>query len=319
MKNSILLSLGLVCMMGFTAQAQVSVVTVEPAPSSNSYDPVTNYEIMVYANQGITTFGEATISYNDTELTLEKGLYAGTNGAPGAEGLQLKISYPGLPVNYVKQAMEAGANSFTVKITDVMCGDEPVAESSLDNPYIEVNNGTITLEYGLSAPAVYLADDSVWPATFYKYWAPGEMGSVAIMVFDQPVKEVYEANVIMAHAEPSSPLPDGVEVYPLTPIIDGDTISFDLAGVERDSSRSEVTIQVTTVTGENGLPADMGGGSPVFTLYLPYSAQEVGGVAGIATDANQANTIYNLNGVKVNSEKPQPGIYIINGKKVVVK
>lgn len=62
--------------------------------------------------------------------------------------------------------------------------------------------------------------------------------------------------------------------------------------------------------------------NPVEMVYIVDSTS---GVTAIGTDANGLFNIYNVNGVKVASGKAdvintlQPGLYIINGKKVVVK
>lgn len=46
---------------------------------------------------------------------------------------------------------------------------------------------------------------------------------------------------------------------------------------------------------------------------------DVAAVHSISTDISKAEVIYNLQGVRVNRESMTPGIYIVNGKKVVLK
>lgn len=43
------------------------------------------------------------------------------------------------------------------------------------------------------------------------------------------------------------------------------------------------------------------------------------GLAGVKTIQSENNDIYSLSGIKVNGEKLPKGVYITNGKKVVIK
>lgn len=53
-------------------------------------------------------------------------------------------------------------------------------------------------------------------------------------------------------------------------------------------------------------------------MQIVYSVTATSGIESIGVDAESAD-IYNLNGVKVNKNNLRPGIYVIGGKKVVVK
>lgn len=338
------------------SQAQVNITNVEPAPSTNPYDVATYKEIIIVANQGLTDFTAATFSYNDQNITLEKGIYALLNGAPDNFFLQIKVSYPGM-TNYVQDALDAGADSFTVTITGVESNGTMVTGNSTNNDLIEVNNGTISLTYTLGEAPKYLPDDSSWPSIFYNYWEADDPQGVAVLVFDQEVKSVYEASVVMAKVvEGGQAGGDNLDSYMLTPKVDGNTVILDFTGVKRVSDTSTVTVKVTTVTGENGLPANMGEGSVSLFKYLTFenspapsngdpndpgngdgdnndpgngdpnnpgngdgdNNDPMDGISTITVDKASVKNIYNLKGEKVNPNNLTPGIYIIDGKKVML-
>lgn len=69
---------------------------------------------------------------------------------------------------------------------------------------------------------------------------------------------------------------------------------------------------LTLTSGAN----DYGNQTAVYTFEF-VNGNETGGIQQIGTEAGQATTVYNLNGQKV--ANPTKGIFIINGKKVLVK
>lgn len=59
----------------------------------------------------------------------------------------------------------------------------------------------------------------------------------------------------------------------------------------------------------------LGSGAADVTLSL----QPAGAVEGVADDANDSHTVYNLNGTPATGRPLKPGIYIIDGRKTVIK
>lgn len=59
----------------------------------------------------------------------------------------------------------------------------------------------------------------------------------------------------------------------------------------------------------------LGNGDILLTLSLAPAS----GVEGISTDRNNEETIYDLNGNRITKKPLSPGIYIINGKKTLIK
>ena len=323
-----LLSIGLgviMCMGMQSAMAQVNVNSVYPEPTDQSYDYNTYYEVTVSATAGITSFEEATFSYNDKSIELEKNTYAGLNGAPDSQIIQLKISYPGM-TNYVKQAVDAGADSFTLTIKGVMCGDTPVTGSTLNNDRVKVSDGTISLTYPLETAAAYLPDESVWPEKIYSYWAPGAEGSTATLVFSQDVVKVYEATLTMAQVQDGGGAgANDLKSYTLPTKFDGNKMIIDFSGQHFEGRSNTVTVILRGIDGANGLPADLGNGSVSLFQYLTFVNEPApnnggsDGVESILQDNIKSQNVYNLKGEKVNSENLDKGVYIINGKKVMVK
>ena len=321
-----LIGMGAMLLLGIHgANAQVSIKEVYPEPSDKSYDYNTYMEITVTASEGITTFDEATFNYNDKSIILEKNTYAGLNGAPDSQFLQLKVSYPGL-TNYVKQAVGANADSFTIKITGVMCGDTPVTASSLDNPRVTVDNGTVSLTYPLQAAPTYLPEESVWPDPLYSYYAPGAPGSTATLVFSQPVVSAYESTLVMMEAIDGGSAPgEDVESYTIPYSFDGNRMILDFSDKHFEGTKKTVTVIIRSVDGDNGLPADFGGGSVTIFQHLSYvnetapGSSESDGVETILQEDLKGKSVYNLKGEKVDSRNLEKGIYVINGKKVMVK
>lgn len=324
MKKTLIAAMGLLAFAA-TANAQVGVTMVEPAPSAQSFDYTSYKDVQVFFNTQIQ-YDEATISYGDVTQPMAKFLYSDV--IRNFDCIQLFVAYPELEQNFVQEALNAGATSFTVTLTGVKSSDGgvPVTQNLTKDDLVKVDNGTVTVTYNLEQAPRYLPEESKWPNIFYRYWEPGNPDAIATLVFDQPIVSVYEVTVVMAKAIPNKPSGgDVVTYYQITPKIDGNKLILDFAGQEYEPATAEVTVTVTNVMGENGLPALMPGerGEEIYLFqYIKYSAENAPeSTDGIATieDVKGVEEIYNLNGVKVSGDKLTPGIYVINGKKTVVK
>ena len=305
-----------------TKPTAVTVVTPSPTVDA-SFDYLTNNQILVEASQGISSFGEITISYNDVT---EKISGNHLSGPPSKYLLVVAIAEIGSP-NYAKQAVDAGAESFTVTIKDLYADGVPVTGNDTNNDNITVDNGTVTITYSVAKALSYLPKESSWPSTFYSYWEEGDPNAVATLVFDEPVKKVDQVTVTMAQltqgSEGGEEIVNSYFVDDIT--IDGSKVYIDFAGIEYYGNTKTVTVIVMNVTGESGLPANMGGGNLLFQ-YIPYSSDVApdypgsGSVDSLASDLIDA-AIYNINGVRVNTSihTLPSGLYIINGKKIIVK
>lgn len=60
-------------------------------------------------------------------------------------------------------------------------------------------------------------------------------------------------------------------------------------------------------------------GTTASSNQLPFTLDFTTGIDEIASEADKAQTIYDLNGVKLNSRPGHTGIYVVNGKKVLIK
>ena len=327
-----LLIAGAVALLGCAgAGAQTALTNVDPAPGTAAFDYNTYWDIQVFFSSKISYEG-ATFAYNDEVVDLTSTY---TDIIRDEDCIVLRISNPSLANNYVQQAVEAGASSFTVSILGVESNGEPVNANNMNNNMISVDNGTVSITYNIESPAKYLPDESTWPETFYEYWEPGDPDAMIVLVFSQPVIEVYEPSVIMAHAVPNSIVGgDDLVSYELeAEIVDGNVV-IDLSGVHRPGNTKEVTVYITSVTCENGMPANMTNGVNLLQ-YLPYvntaAPSEPGnpdnpdhpddpnGIESIISDSNGVKAIYDLNGRKLKEGATGNGIYIIDGKKVVVR
>lgn len=299
-----------------------ALTVVTPAPTDASFDYITNNQIIVETSEGVSSFGDITISYNDVT---EKIAGNHLSGPPSKYLLVVAIAEIGAP-NYAMQAAEAGADSFTITISDLYANGVPVTGNNTGNENITVDNGTVTITYPVAKALNYLPAESTWPSLFYSYWEEGDESAIATLVFDEPVQKVDQVTVTMAQLVQGSEGGDEVvNSYFVDNItIDGCKVYIDFSGIEYYGNTKTVTVIVMNVTGVSGLPANMGGGNLLFQ-YLPYTSEVAPenpgtSVGSLATDLKDA-AIYNVNGVKVNGnvENLPSGLYIINGKKVMVK
>ena len=59
----------------------------------------------------------------------------------------------------------------------------------------------------------------------------------------------------------------------------------------------------------------LGNGNITLTLYLESSS----GIENVTADANKEEIVYDLNGRRITKKPLAPGIYIINGKKTIIR
>ena len=126
-----------------------AIKDVYPAPGI-TYDPGTYYDITVTPTKSVDSWGTVTVYYGDESIVLPSDVL-GKNGYP-IEFLQIKLSTPGL-TNYAEKIAESGVDRFTIEIEDLVAGGVPVTSSNLSNSNITVDNGKVTLAYGIEPAA----------------------------------------------------------------------------------------------------------------------------------------------------------------------
>ena len=241
-----------------------NVSSVQPTPGE-VIDTALYTDIQISSSSGaVTTWGEVTFTYGNESVILNQGAYAGyvtTNGYP--EFLQIR-NVPEL----INLASDAGAGSFTITVKDLVAAGVPVTLNETGNSSVTVEDGTVTITYPLESPVKYLAEESTWPATFYNYWEPGDESALATLVFNQNVGSVEEVNVMMGAVDPSQMTGGSGTTYSISPQLDGNKVILDFAGVERvDATAGQVTVEVKTVKGENGLTVNFGTLESTSNLY----------------------------------------------------
>lgn len=300
-----------------------AVVSVFPEPTMNElYNYVAYPDIQVRANVPVSSFESVTLSYLDETIVMPKEGYAVFNGSDASQFLQVMVAGEGM-INYIKQATEAGAKSITITVKGLCANGVAVTGNETGNNGVSVNNGTVTFSYAVDKAPYYVPEASTWPQTFYSYWKEGSSNGIAKLAFDMPVTSVYRAWVSMARVIPNSSGETLVDTYDLEPVVDGNLVYLDFTGVPRPSDTKEVTVIVQTVTGENGLPADMGDFGPTLFKYIPYSSEEAPADGPSVVDTLNSykegmKDVYDLNGRKLNPNEVGKGIYIIDGKKVIM-
>lgn len=304
--------------------SEESLTLVEPNPTMTSaFDYNTYNDVLFTCSQPISSFESVTFSYLDQNIPMGPG-YANIVGTVNTmTHLQVKVAGVGM-TNFVAQAADAGAESFTLTITGLKANGADVTVNATGNEAITVENGTVVVTYAVAQAASYEPELSYWPETFYEYWEEGNPTGIAKMVFTQPIARVSNASVTMGAVTPGTEGGENVyETYTIKPTIEGNTVFLDFTGFERPSDAKMATVVVTGVVGENGLIASLGGN--VFYKQIPFVAGTAPegsvGVESLINEGNLDGAVYNLNGVKVGESLNglAPGLYIQNGKKVVVR
>lgn len=304
-----------------TGEASLSLVEPNPTMAS-AFDYNTYNDVLFTCTQPISSFESVTFSYLDQEINMEG--YARIVGTVNTmTHLQVQVAAVGR-TNFVAQAADAGAESFTITVTGLKAVGTDVTINATGNESIVVENGKVSVTYAVAQAASYEQELSYWPETFYEYWEEGNPTGIAKMVFTQPIARVSNASVTMGAVTPGTEGGENVyETYTIKPTIEGNTVFLDFTGFERPSDARMATVVVTGVVGENGLIASLGGN--VFYKQIPFVAGTAPegsvGVESLINEGNLDGAVYNLNGVKVGEslEGLAPGIYILNGHKVLVK
>lgn len=319
----------------FEAGEATGAVLADVIPSTDGgpLDYINTPEIKVYASGGVTGFGKITLSYGSKSVVLSDnpatyGVY--TNGPEALEWLQIGGgSFPDFK-NLLSQVANSGEGFFTITIADLKAGGLPVTSSEVDQEGVTINDdGVITITYEIAVAPQYLPQSSTWPATIYQYWDPGENGGMAVLQFSEAIKSVDNVNLVMIASQANSQ-PGNVnfntynipfEINPQNPT----QVLLDFTGQWLNGTSTKVTVIVYNVVAFSGLTVDFSSDplSSVGALYkqIPYVGEIAPGSSKVTTieSSEELGAAYNLQGVKVDTEKLPKGIYIVNGKKVVVK
>ena len=301
-----------------------SVVDVDPAPDQ-IFDYVLSPEIKIFCSGNVTKIGETTFNYNDESVVLDPALYGVfPNGPLNSQFLQIGgVSFPAFRT-LVAAAANSDAETFTITLKDVEANGIAVTKNETTLEGVDVTDGVISVTFKILPAAQYIPAESYWPETFYNSWPKGDKNGIAVMKFNQDIAKVSEVQLIMGHADYGSQSETVYTTYDLSNdvTIDGSEVKIDFTGVTRSASQKEVTVSISGIIGTNGMPADLsefGVTSQLLFVYIPFVNSAYSGVATLEDVVNGEDLIYDLNGVKVNKSTVTPGVYVINGKKVLVK
>ena len=302
------------------------ITDVFPNTRSN-FNYVVTKEMQISASGGVSGFGNVTLSYGDKEIPLDAQTYGiSLNGPTNGYFLQIGSNTNTEFSKLIAAIAYDGAETFTVTVTDLKAGGNPVVSNESGQSGVTVDNGTVSVTYELKPAPLMLQDESYWPSTFYSYWEPGDNNGIAVLKFNQDIASVYEIQLIMGHVIYNSQTEIVYDVYDMKDKtqITGNTMSIDFTGVARyGTGRTEdITITISEIIGTNGMPVDMDGYGVTDVMmfkYIPYSNEAYTGVASIEEATLENTEVYNLQGVKLDKSCLKAGLYIVNGKKVVVK
>lgn len=304
--------------------APTALTSVSPAPSATeSFDYISVNDIVIKASEGVSSAGNVSISYNGKSVDIPGSALV---GPPNDLYLSIPIAKIG-GTNYAKMAADDGATSFAITINKLYSNGVPVTINNTKNENVKVEDGVVTMTYAVSKAANYMPEQSTWPSTFYSYWQQGDADGIATLVFDEPIMSVDRVTVAMATVVPNSEGGSETQIttYSIENVMaDGNKLLIDFTGVEYQGNTKQVTVIVETVKGQNGLPAYMGENGVSLFQYISYSAQAApenpSSVSSLGAEPVNA-PVYNLNGQKAGDSLKglAPGIYIVNGKKVIVK
>lgn len=295
---------------------KVELTRINPEPGT-VFDSV-NFigGCQVYFNPMRVNVGKATFSYTDTagqEITLD----VSTEMQGEAIGVLIYNAY--------KQALENAApmSSCTITLQDVNYAGSPLSSSAVSGVVVE--NGSVSFSYIIDTPISI--KDEIWPTVFEPYWPEGDPDGIALIEFTQDIAEVggvIAMSGIHVYGTPPNEN-DSMDAYSIPFFYENNVLTIDFTGKRHEMTNTkEVTIMISGIFGVNGLHGTFDG-YPVIQHYMPYSDIENGFVDLINMDPNAVYEVFDLNGTRViegNAKSLQnlkPGIYIINGHKILIK
>ncbi|MCH5224828.1 MAG: hypothetical protein J1D77_02470 [Muribaculaceae bacterium] len=312
-----------------------------PTPGS-SIDLASGFDYLVVGfDQTVTKIAGANLSYTDKMGQPQYiSIPSGVNGySIDVDPYRLRID------NFTQFYSEAKKDAdydfpFYINFENIECGAGPVTSVNLKEggEFITIGSGSnVSIEYNFIDNVRLL--DAVIPNPFYAFWPEGTAAGMAVMTFDSPINmKEAEISLVMGHHIPGAsgtradddPDPFFSPSYSLND--DNTVLTIDFTGVSYDErlqkTYEEVSLIITGIYGENGLLAIMGGGTEenpavdnYFLRFIPYvnEAYDPAGIENILAEGESIKGVYNIQGIKVDPDKIQKGIYIVNGKKVMVK
>lgn len=315
------------------SEIPLRLLNILPAPGQ-AFDPV-NFigGAQMFFTPTIVSFSKITFDYTKADGT---EVSKNVNYEYYSDALMLNI------YSLFNEAMEVvePESKCTITLYDINFDGMPLTTSDVEN--VTFADGNLSFQYIFSKP-IQLTN-ATWPKTIYAYWPEGEKAGLATLEFNMNVSTVGKILMVMGRQYyNSAPGGDDADQTPSFEIskytVDEKTLTIDFTGVNRSvEGYDQVTIFVNGITGENGLelefPMDAYDGSiPVIMNWLPYVNAEYesdgdsddSGIENISSE-NTVFNVYNMLGAKVMTsyDKSQlrnlvPGIYIINGKKTVIK
>lgn len=221
------------------------------------------------------------------------------------------------------QTLTEATETIVAGRTDLTFGlDLPAGLNTLVLPF-QLKADDVPAVFGADAVVHRLDSDSGEPravAHFFKHDEALEAGIPYLLYMPAAVNARYEAEGIVLIDQPSKAQTENLEfvgVFTPTPVTDGMYIldgSDFLLGEQpqkADSARQEANV----------LPFHaylaVKEGSDVTGITYDTDTGIVNGIENVVVDTEGNGIIYNLQGVRVTN--PGPGIYIVNGQKVVIR
>lgn len=236
------------------------------------------------------------------------------------------------------------SKGFTVTVENIEAVDESALTLADGIENVTIENGTVTIAYQMELGPTVVNQEI--PKVFYTFWPEGSGAGNAVIIFDQPIATVETAQIQMGHQTWGSETAGGDDPIPyfnFTPVINNQTVSVFMDGVDFQeladkfvkndlSVYTEVTFFLHGIYGTNGLPY-RANGLPVLVNYIPFENEPypgdeptpddpttgIGSLLNSEFNGDAMHKIYNLQGVEVNPDNLSRGIYIVNGKKVVIR
>ena len=318
-------------------QVDATLTYCFPEPGTPFDEGLGINDVVLEFDQPLESVENVYLSYTDKEGEVQT-----INVPSGDEGYELnnqlmiiRIANTNNVYNTAKQNADYAYPIF-VNIDGLMCKAGPVGAVNLHagNEFVTIGeNGNISIEYELM-DAVRLVSVE-WPEAIYSYFPEGSEAGLATLTFNGPVTaQAAQISMIMGMHYRGSASGEEVDPYWNIPIYlneDRTILTVDFTGIDFGQSLvsdyTEVTVMISNIKGENGMVAILtpDESSFVSTLdkFLPYVDEpyegETDAIESLINNESNENVIYNLQGVRVNPNNLSKGLYIINGKKVMVK